>query len=163
MTEDDNTSPRAYSVLSQYSTGVSIRDIAKDLGMTPGAVRNWIYKHVKSTDYRKAKEDLVSHRTTEDRRIAAQTARLQAVYLDSLQEGLDSDDTGTRASALVTIGSMLRDLSHIGDVANRRADLNDGKATDRSENTEKFLPLTPEERDQLIKRSLEIGDAVDLT
>jgi hypothetical protein len=130
----------AYRPYALYGNGLRVTDIAVELGQAPGTV----YNHMKNfpVEYAKSKHRHIAHRVAKYRRVGALAVDIQIDTLEKYKELLDTPEDGLEGEALTAlqnakaeVRARLKDISAIGEAAEKRADLNEGKATERSESS----------------------------
>jgi predicted DNA-binding protein YlxM (UPF0122 family) len=107
-------------MLAKYAAGVEVADIADDFETSYKAVYDLMREH--PDEYAEAKLELLKHRNAKHRRISALSVDIQLGVLDAIIE----------AGGVVT-DKELASVIKMGETADRRADLNEGKATEITE------------------------------
>lgn len=119
---------RTRNMLAAYADGVSVVDIAAKNGLaTPGAVYNIFYDY--PDEHAEAKKARAEHSIAKYRRAGNLSINLQLQYLERLSE-MNPDDPVTQE----LIAKEITKIQSIGETAERRADLNEGKPTERMDN-----------------------------
>ena len=120
MPLDDNDNPLSFKtlqVLTMYANGERVDDIANKYRVTVNTVYKWMNEHPE--EYKKAKGELAALRNAKYRRAGMLAIDKQLFYLESM----DDDDPEVLSKEMATI-------IKIGETAEKRADLNEGKATE---------------------------------
>jgi hypothetical protein len=106
-----------HRMLAMYANGEQVADIGNEFGVTV----NTIYKRMKEhpSEYKDAKDELAALRNAKYRRLGALAIDKQMTYLEEMGD----DD----------ISSEMTTIIKLGESAEKRADLNEGKATEITE------------------------------
>lgn len=109
-------------MLAKYAAGVQVANIADDFEVSYANVYSTMKEHPDA--YAAAKLELLKHRNAKHRRLSALTIDVQLDYVHHLSNKDISDLTDKEVAT----------LQKIGEASDRRADLNEGKATEITEN-----------------------------
>jgi len=156
MSENQKTIDfETYRLFAMYADGVLVADIATSFSVTTGTIYKRLNEFPKK--YAEAKKQLAKKRNAKYRRIGALAADIQLDTLEHYSALLKSDDTGDKDKQVIR--DKLKDISTVGENAERRADLNEGKATDRIVNV--GIEPTKEEWSEFWKAQKEAGNGLD--
>lgn len=134
-------------MLSMYADGVPVAEIAVQCGWSSP---NTVYKRLKAVpeNYKAAKKALAEKRNSKYRRAGALSIDLQLKYLEEF-DGHDRDK----------LEKEIRNIISINEAAERRADLNEGKPTERVASSGE--ELSPEDWNKLWQRVGNAGNGLD--
>jgi hypothetical protein len=112
---------------AMYADGVDVVDIASVMGEKPQTT----YRHFGEfpRKHAEAKQKRIERRNAKYRRVGALAVDIQIGALERYRAVMAGDDEDAKAE----IRARLKDISVIGESAERRADLNEGKVTERTE------------------------------
>jgi len=147
-----------YRRLALYEAGVSLADIGDMEGVTAPTIFARL-KRETPRDYKRAKDALAKARNAKYRRVGALAADLQIKTLEYYHQVLDDENVSEEDKKEVR--RRLKDISIVGETAERRADLNEGKVTDRVETVEK--PMTAQEWREFLQQVHDAGTGLDTT
>lgn len=144
-----------YRMIAMYTDGVSVADIALSFGW---ASKSQVYRRLNEfpAKYEEAKKHLLQKRNAKYRRVGALSLDIQLNALEHYQEKLAFESTPEKEKQ--EIRDKLKDISSIGESAERRADLNEGKVTDHIKVDRE---PTPDEWKLFWKRNEEAGNGLD--
>lgn len=145
-----------YRLFALYADGVSVAEIARLCGW---ASPNTVYAKMKEfpASYAEAKKHLLNKRNAKYRRVGALAVDIQLETLEYYHERLT--DTTVNEDKKQEIRDKLKDISTVGESAERRADLNEGKATERVINV--GMEPTKEEWEEFWKAQGAAGTGID--
>jgi hypothetical protein len=111
----------SFKMFALYGQGWPVTDIAVEMGVCPKTV----YAHLQAfpAEYAAAKRQLAEHRLAKYRRAGSLAIDLQLKYLEEFPK--DNPDT---------LHKEISKIATIGEAVERRADLMEGKPTDRVDN-----------------------------
>jgi predicted DNA-binding protein YlxM (UPF0122 family) len=109
-------------MLAKYAAGVQVADIADDFETSYDAVYELMREH--PDEYAEAKLELLKHRNAKHRRINAVATDISLNWLTHIKENCDIKELSAKDVSAI---------QKIGEAADRRADLNEGKATEITE------------------------------
>jgi hypothetical protein len=119
----------AARMLAMYADGKSVVDIAAACFVSTSRVYDKLNEHPHEKE--EAKRIRQELRNAKYRRVGAIAVDIQLEVLQSIYDTLTSPETTDVEKLLLR--DKLKDISSIGETAERRADLNEGKATERTE------------------------------
>jgi predicted transcriptional regulator len=119
----------AARMLAMYADGKSVEEIAAACFVSPGKVREKINEHPHEKE--EAKRSRSELRNAKYRRVGALAVDIQLEVLQSIHRAISSPETPEAEKLLLR--DKLKDISAIGETAERRADLNEGKPTERTD------------------------------
>ena len=154
---DESLSMDQLGALLRYSEGDRTCDIASDFLISPSTLRKHLSDHPESYEF--AKQALALLRTAKYRHIGASFLDLQIYLANKIKDDLRSMDTIKKDLAEDYIKKNLRELSAVGEAAERRADLNEGKVSERFECV--HAPLSDDELMRLHRAQTNAGLAID--
>jgi len=106
-----------YQILAMYANGIEVADIGDRFHVTTNTIYSWMKRHPEAYD--EAKGKLAQLRNSKYRRAGALAIDHQLKYLENMEDEDLSDEMNT--------------IIKIGETAEKRADLNEGKATEITE------------------------------
>lgn len=135
----------AYSILCRYASGVPVVDIGDEFNLHV----NSVYSRMKECPeaYKQAKADLLKLRNAKYRRAGALAIDLQLKYLEEFPGDMDA------------LCKEIKNIQTVGEAAERRADLNEGKPTERKEAIGR--EMTIEEMKEHILKVEDAGTGLD--
>lgn len=107
----------AYRILAMYADGVAVADIGDEFGVTVQKIYEQMKEYPK--EHAEAKAKLAAMRNSKYRRIGALASDIQMGYLEEVIE-----------KKLMVSTKEMANIVKIGETAEKRADLNEGKATE---------------------------------
>ena len=156
---DTNEQPmdfETYRIFALYSDGMPVAEIADQFGWaSPGTVYDRLNAFPK--EYQEAKRHLAHKRNAKYRRVGALALDIQLDTLEHYHHQLHSEDTSE--SDRQEIRERIKEISTIGESAERRADLNEGKATEIHENRD--VPMSIEDLKNYVKQVQDAGTGLD--
>jgi len=143
-----------FKMLEMYAGGRHVADIADHVHLSVNA----FYARFKEfpEDYQSAKDRLLKFRNAKYRRVGALSIDIQLQTLEHYHELLLTETTSEDCKEYIR--SKIKDISAIGESAERRADLNEGKVTERLAFER---PLSLEEQREIFLKAQQAGNGLD--
>ena len=114
--------------IRMYENGAPAAEIADTECVTAGTILSRMREQTPQA-YEQAKRNLAEARNAKYRRVGALAVDIQLDTLEAYAKVLAGDDEQAKNA----IRSRLKDIAAIGEQAEKRVDLNEGRATERTE------------------------------